>query len=903
MSCMNRLAFLTLLAASAAWFGVAGADGAVDVSVLENEPDRVVIRYDFGAFTRRFVRIGDEPYAVIQLPGEAPIMEVGAPALPRVSRSIIIPDDALMAVRVLDGKYEEIADINIAPSKGFILRTVNPEDVPYTFGEVYETDAFYPGESAVLRRPYILRDHRGIVVTVNPFHYNPVRRVLRVYTQMTVEVAAVGKDRVNIMRASDHKRSVCRSFADIYRSHFINYDPGRYPPVDEEGDMLIIAYDAWVGNVQPLADHKTGVGIDTTVVPVSTAGSTSTQIKNYIQEVYDGGDLAFVLLVGDSAQVPSPYASGGASDPSYAKLAGSDDWPDIIVGRFSAENASQVDTQVQRTVEHENMPATEQEWFWKGMGVASNQGPGDDGEYDNEHIDNIRDDLLAYGYTEVDQIYDPYATGAMVASGLNEGRGIINYCGHGSTTSWSTTGFDNGDVNQLVNDNMLPFIVSVACVNGKFDGTTCFAEAWLRATHNGEPTGAVGAYMSSVNQSWNPPMEGQDEFNLLYVAEEYVTYGALCFAGSCSMMEEYGGGGVDMFNTWHVFGDPSLRVVGTVQPPTGMRVTPAADLVSEGPSGGPFTPDLIVYTVTNFDPSPIVYSVSKTQPWVDLSGTGGAIPVGGAADVTVSINSYASSLADGHYEDVVDFVNETNHDGDTTRLVSLEVGVPVPVITFDMDDNPGWTTQGLWAWGKPTGGGGEHGGPDPTAGYTGNKVYGYNLSGDYENYLSEKHLTTAAIDCSTLTQVQLKFWRWLGVEQPAYDHAYIRISNDGSNWTQIWENDKEITESSWSQHAFDIAAVADNQPTVYIRWTMGDTDSGWRYCGWNIDDVEIWAVDSSGSDCPEDVTGDDVVDVLDLLAVLAAWGDTGALPEDVTGDGVVDVLDLLAVLGAWGPCP
>jgi len=53
--------------------------------------------------------------------------------------------------------------------------------------------------------------------------------------------------------------------------------------------------------------------------------------------------------------------------------------------------------------------------------------------------------------------------------------------------------------------------------------------------------------------------------------------------------------------------------------------------------------------------------------------------------------------------------------------------------------------------------------------------------------------------------------------------------------------------------------------------------------------------------CPADVTGDGVVDVLDLLAVLAAWGQSG-VPEDITGDGVVDVLDLLEVLSGWGPC-
>jgi hypothetical protein len=53
--------------------------------------------------------------------------------------------------------------------------------------------------------------------------------------------------------------------------------------------------------------------------------------------------------------------------------------------------------------------------------------------------------------------------------------------------------------------------------------------------------------------------------------------------------------------------------------------------------------------------------------------------------------------------------------------------------------------------------------------------------------------------------------------------------------------------------------------------------------------------------CPADVNGDLVVDVLDLLAVIAAWGGSGG-PEDINLDGTVDVLDLLAVIGAWGPC-
>ena len=54
--------------------------------------------------------------------------------------------------------------------------------------------------------------------------------------------------------------------------------------------------------------------------------------------------------------------------------------------------------------------------------------------------------------------------------------------------------------------------------------------------------------------------------------------------------------------------------------------------------------------------------------------------------------------------------------------------------------------------------------------------------------------------------------------------------------------------------------------------------------------------------CPADINGDDVVDVLDLLLMLAAWGNAGG-PADVNGDGIVDVLDLLEILAAWGPCP
>ncbi len=49
-----------------------------------------------------------------------------------------------------------------------------------------------------------------------------------------------------------------------------------------------------------------------------------------------------------------------------------------------------------------------------------------------------------------------------------------------------------------------------------------------------------------------------------------------------------------------------------------------------------------------------------------------------------------------------------------------------------------------------------------------------------------------------------------------------------------------------------------------------------------------------------DVTGDGIIDVMDLIAVLAAWGECpGVCPEDINGDGFVDIADLLLLLSHW----
>ncbi len=559
------LVLLLVGAASAERIQLAATNGDVDVLVQESGRTRTVVRFEVGAFDQQAVDINGDTYNLISIDREGILLNAGEPQLPRLSRSLIIPDDANMAIKVVDAKYTDIPNISVAPSKGNLDRTVNPEDIPYTFGPVYGSTDFYPSNLASIREPFIIRDFRGTTIDLNAFQYNPATKTLRVYTSVTVEVYSDGQSQDNVLQRKNSVVKLDPDFDLVYQRRFINYAMAgeKYTSIMESGDMLIITYDAFHSAMQPLVDWKMQKGMKTTIVDVSTIGTTSASIKTYIQNFYNAAenDLTYVLLVGDIAQMPSPTSNGGESDPSYVHLVGTDSYPDAFIGRFSAENVAQVQTQVARTINYE-CDSVGGDWMHKGTGIGSEEGStqGHNNEADWQHMNLIRTDLLGFTYTLIDQLYATTgATAAQVSAALNDGRSIVNYCGHGSTDSWGTTGFSNTNVNALTNAGKLPFIISVACVNGDFAGNTCFAEAWLRASQGGQPTGAVATFMSTINQDWVPPMDGQDEVNDLLVAEAKTTFGGICFNGTCKMIElDAGGDGVKNGDTWHVFGDPSV---------------------------------------------------------------------------------------------------------------------------------------------------------------------------------------------------------------------------------------------------------------------------------------------------------------------------------------------------------
>lgn len=533
-------------------------------TLLRSSSEGALVRIDFPSYNTRRVDVNGTTMCQLEMKNAYPLLEAGSPALLETAFSLIIPENSQPTATIVESEYTSISQFELAPSKGKLYRNVNPDDVAYMKGSSFFENRYLKDNEVTLGDPYQLRDYTGVAVQVYPFSYNPVQKILKAYTSITVEV------RFNTQQSFRRLSSVVKAYNDIYAGHFLNYSTAKSTPLEEMGNLLILAPDEFCEAMQPYAEWKTKNGYRAEIVPLSIVGNTGNVVKNYIANYYNEHNLAYVVIVGDNTKFPTITIGGNVSDNYYAEIVGNDKYPDIIIGKISAENVEQVTLQVNKFLQYEQNPV-ETAHFPVFCGIASNQGPGDNNEYDYAHIRNIGNTLGAYTYTSGYELFEgshggldasgnPTAT--LVLNTVNSGVGIINYCGHGDVNLWGTSNFNNSNINNLTNYNKLPFIISVACLNGNYVNQTCFAEAWLRANKNGQPTGAVGALMSLISQPWNSPMCAQDEMVRLLTGTASVaqkrTFGGIAFNGFIKMLDNYND--YEVSRTWFLFGDPAMMV-------------------------------------------------------------------------------------------------------------------------------------------------------------------------------------------------------------------------------------------------------------------------------------------------------------------------------------------------------
>ncbi|MDR2835358.1 MAG: C25 family cysteine peptidase [Bacteroidales bacterium] len=496
--------------------------------------------------------------------------------LPYLSAAIQLPANKNVEINVINSNYTDYQlDYPLIPSRGIIYRNQNPDLIPYEIDPASIINSFYPESSAIVNEPFIIRDIRGTSVNVYPFQYNSSTNTLRVFHEIEVILTENNELATNPLLKSNN--SHIREAEEMYKRIFLNYSTPKVAlSVEEYGEILVITTPRDSAAINDYITWKREKGF----IVYKEVVATGTMVKTNIQNFYNAHpNLLYVQLVGDWADIKSEQVvDNSPTDPKMGCVSGTDNFPDIAIGRFSCSNTQQLAIQINKTIQYERNPDMDDNWRESFIGIGSSEGNGigDDGEVDYLHIQRIYTQRLApFTYNTHLQDYDPGANATTLKNHINAGVSSIAYAGHGGSTSFVTTGFSNTNVNQLTNGTKLPFIVSVACVNGAFhESNDCFAEAWLKK----ENGGAVVTLMSSINQAWTPPMRIQDYFyDILTGGFDYSSYSGQNGITTDSQIQHWGSIVVNAFNlgltetnsgnsdvetvkTWTTFGDVSLQL-------------------------------------------------------------------------------------------------------------------------------------------------------------------------------------------------------------------------------------------------------------------------------------------------------------------------------------------------------
>jgi hypothetical protein len=544
--------------------------------------------------------IHGKTYAVISIPGCALIMQPGMPQLPKFASLVNIPDNCKVSLDVTEKNmtYKDM-EYPIMPSKGHLKRSIDPKDIAYTFHKDFLNGHFFPAEKDMFSvgESFYLTDARGVRISVFPISVNNKALKMNVLKSakltLTLKYKNMSASSVTL-KNKFHKTP--KAFQKLYKHSFINFkhqsmhslrslstDNATDATNESNKKLVVIVPTEFKDAITDWVTWKKKCGYTVTVKTITT-NDTATTIKSYLQSLYDNTSTRFgyVVLMGDASSnsktaKPMPTFQGdnegAASDRVYVRLAGNDYYPDAFISRVSATTADGIKKQLAKIIAYEK--ATNSSWTKQGVCIASGEGSNpidweraellqNGGKATDQKVKVLSGGLLGAGYKNFTDIYDKgytYAKAQQVTDAVNAGCGIICYIGHGSTTSWGTTGFSTGKVAALNNGEKLPVIWSVACLNGSFANTKeCFAEAWLRKTNGG----AAGMEASSTEEEWVPPCDKQAATVNAIITGKYYTFGALEQEGVIAGLKNWGdtktSSGNMMAEQVNLFGDCTMIV-------------------------------------------------------------------------------------------------------------------------------------------------------------------------------------------------------------------------------------------------------------------------------------------------------------------------------------------------------
>ena len=432
--------------------------------------------------------------------------KLGAPKLPVLRKIISVPFGAKVRAEMVDFDIIEAQlDLPVIPAQPSISKNENAEIPAFEYNQAAYNKRGYDSKPNVrVEELGIMRGMRLFALVFEPVKYDPSTNSIKVYNNVNISVKFDNAD-LNLT-AEKRAKTFSPYFEYVYSRSIFNYTKNRDELTNYPISYIIISDPMFEDQLAPFIQWKTEMGFNIITGYTNDIGTTKPEIKSFIQEQYDNATAenpapSFVLFVGDVAQIPAYNGTTGShiTDLDYVKLDGTDFLPEMYYGRFSANNTSELQPQIDKTLEYEKYEMPDPSYLGEVVmiaGVDSGNAPtyGNGAiNYGTQQYFNMNHNIESHTY-----LYPASGSSAsQIIANVANGIGYINYTAHGSPTTWHDPSFTISDINSLGNIHEYPLAVGNCCLTNKFETQTCFGEAWLRA----ENQGAIG-YIGGTNSTY-----------------------------------------------------------------------------------------------------------------------------------------------------------------------------------------------------------------------------------------------------------------------------------------------------------------------------------------------------------------------------------------------------------------
>ncbi len=514
---------LFLMAAMVLSFGLAAnAQGRIDLApkgAQSPEAQNVSMNgftatFSYNSIESEQVSTEKGLFSVITMDNTIPAGNIGEPQVLVTRELIAVPFGATPVVEVKNYTVQEysLADYGIErlyPQQASVSKS--QQDVKFEYDEkAYSAKGF---DDRPIAEVTVMGTLRGIQVgalQLNSVRYDASRNVIRVYNDIDVEVTFENADlalteQTLVNTYSPYFRTV---YASLFNDRLIRDIYDDHPDLwATPVKVLVIANRMFEEAMQPWVTWKTEKGFVMDVNYTDQIGMTAAAIKSFIVGKYNEGLAAgqtptFVIIVGDSNQVPASQTGSATScvtDLYYYAVAGgtNDFFGDMFHSRFTCETVQEFQNVMTKSLMYEQYTMPDPSYLSNVLLIAG---------WDSTWNPRIGKPTIQYAlnyyyntahgfnnvYNFLESPYNnPYAS---MSTGVN----FINYTAHGSNTSWADPSFTYSDVNSLSNTNKYFLAMGNCCqaadwgISGK-----CLGETMIVAQNKG-----AYAYIGSCPSSY-----------------------------------------------------------------------------------------------------------------------------------------------------------------------------------------------------------------------------------------------------------------------------------------------------------------------------------------------------------------------------------------------------------------